>query len=573
MDSNPIEEMNKKEILEKLKSLCASDDIEAVNQEVNDLSDAFLRAKEDDDKKKETEKGEEDKEEITAVASDELDEDHEAFKIILKAFTEKKSAFFKRRKEEEEKNYEQKKSLLNKLKTIISDEENIGKAFAKVNEIKEKWNEVGSIGRMREHEVQQDYSKLMEEFYYNISIYKEIKDHDLKRNFQLKQDVIQKLEELMKEENIKTVEASIRLLQNDWENIGGTYQEKWEELKDKYWNTIRSLYDKIRDHYEGRRRIMSQNLELKKDLFAKATTLVEEMPDDHKSWDKKTADIKLIQDEWKKIGIAPRKENNELWKSFRGLCDQFFDAKKEFYEQRHEEFSDVKSAKEHLIEKVEALKGSSDWKNTANQIIKIQKDWKKLGTAGPRYEQKLWSSFRGACDHFFTRRDEHFAKLTVEEDENLKKKRNYIEELKNLELPKQAQEALKILENTAKEFQSIGKVPFKESKNIYQQFKDTLQVHYEKLDLKPEEKEKQLFKTKVETMKSAPDAGKKIGQEKDKIRRQIKTLHDEITQYENNLGFFSNSKGADALKKQVEQNIEERKDKIQSLKQKLSLLN
>ena len=129
-----------------------------------------------------------------------------------------------------------------------------------------------------------------------------------------------------------------------------------------------------------------------------------------------------------------------------------------------------------------------------------------------------------------------------------------------------------MLEEKAKSFQQIGKVPFKERKRVFNAFKEAIQKHYDQLDLKPEEKEQQLFKSKVETLKAAPDAGKKLGAEKDKIRKQIRKLQDEINQYENNLGFFANSKGANALKEQVEKNIEERNAQIESLKEKLSLL-
>lgn len=562
----------KKEILERLKELCSSDDIEAVNAEVNELMEAFKEKMEAEKEEPKESVSENDENEITAVEEKPIDEDFEAYRIITEAFKEKKSAFFKRRKEEEDKNFNQKNDLLAELKFIISDEENIGKAFARVNEIKDKWNEIGSVGRMREQEVQSDYSKLMEEFYYNIKIYKEIKDHDLKRNHQLKEDVINQLKKLLEEDNIKTIESSMRALQNDWESIGGTYQEKWEELKDSYWTTVKALYNKIRDHYEGRRRMMEQNLETKKELLSKTEELVKELPDNHKQWDKQTKLIIDIQEEWKKVGPAPRKENNETWKTFRSLCDSFFSAKKEFYGQRHEEFSEVKEAKEKLIEQVGQVKNSNDWKGTANQIIKIQKQWKQLGTAGPKYEQKLWNAFRKECDFFFNRRDEHFAKLSIEEDENLKKKQAFIQELQKLKLPKENKAALGLIEEKTKEYQAIGNVPFKERNGTYKTFKDTINSLYDQLDLKKDEKEEILFKSKVETLKAAPDAGKKMGQEKDKIRKQIKILNDEIIQYENNLGFFANTKGTNPLKKQVEDNIEERKEKVEALKQKLSLL-
>src|SRR5690606_32796247 len=233
--------------------------------------------------------------------------------------------------------------------------------------------------------------------------YKQLKEHDLKRNLQMKQEVIQKLQALKDLPTIKEVETHLKALQNDWEDIGPVSNEEWEKLKDEYWKAVHACYSKINTFYEEQRTILNENLNKKRALVTVLKEYIDQLPEkqDTKFWDKATAHVLQIQEDWKKIGFGPRKENEELWVAFREQCDRFFELKKNYFASLQEVFDQIAQKKKEIIEKAHALKESTDWKNTANQLVKLQKQWKDLGNSGPRFEQKLWKQFRAACDVFF----------------------------------------------------------------------------------------------------------------------------------------------------------------------------
>ncbi len=222
----------------------------------------------------------------------------------------------------------------------------------------------------------------MDTFQYNINIYKEIKDHDLSRNFKLKEEVIAKLKALLEVDKIKEVEKSLHALQDEWNGIGGTNQEDWEKIKDEYWGTVNKVYEKIHAFYDARRAEQAENIEKKKELIEKAGAVAERECDSHKTYKAVTDELLALQAEWKTIGFGPKQENDAVWQQFRGICNAFFDKKKAFYDKRDSKFSGVKEKKEALIEQANAVKEITDWKAGTQQVVALQKQWKEAGSAG-----------------------------------------------------------------------------------------------------------------------------------------------------------------------------------------------
>lgn len=506
----------------------------------------------------------------------ELDTDFgkEEFYAVYNEFQDKRKALLAEKKAFEDKNLGQKKALIARLNDVILNEENIGAAFAAFKEIQESWKEIGDIPRNLRNEIQSQYSKLIEDFFYNISIYKELKDHDLKRNYQLKLEVIANLKELVKETVIKNVETQLRVLQNDWEDIGPVLNEDWEKLKDAYWTEVRSIYDRINRHYDDRKKELSGRIEAKRELINETRSIVEEVKDCDvvKTWNKKTDQIQKIQEQWKSIGFGTRKENDIVWKEFRAVCDEFFSLKKEFFSTIHADYDAIADKKKVLIEKAEAMKDSSDWKKTANELKKLQQEWKKLGHAGVRNEQKLWKSFRTACDDFFNQRKVHFEEQDKEFDTNLKLKQELIDEIKSYKCSDDVQSTIAELKNFATRFNEIGLVPLKNKDSVFNDYKKALDSHYASLKLDGQEKDAIMFQAKLDTMAASPNAASLYRNAKFDLRKQIDKEMKEINQLENNLGFFANSKGAESLKKDVEKKINSAKGRIEKLKRQIKMI-
>lgn len=565
-------DMDKAGLLEALKALVSQEDALAVARDVNDLRGQFEDLILEEDRQFQVsqleaqEKGEE-------VPEKQADPIRQEFYELVTAYRERRNEQQRLKKESEEANLRKKKSLLEQLKELVSGEENIAAAMAAYKEIHEAWKAVGDIPREKRQDMQSEYSKLLETFFYHIKIYRELRDHDFKRNHQLKEAVIQKVQELSNMEQIKDVEQALKLLQNEWEEIGPVLNEDWEDLKNRYWDAVRAAYTRIQAFYEDRRKELTENLELKKELVLKAASMVKELAiNTPKDWDVATQQLLALQEQWKAIGFGPRKENEEVWKEFRANCDAFFEAKKAFFDDIRKQYDDVAQAKQALVERVHDLKASKDWKDTTMRILAIQKEWKNLGNAGHRFEQKLWKDFRSACDHFFEAKQAFYAEQDAALEGNLEAKKALIERIKSAELPAEKRDALTMLRGFSAEFTEIGKVPMKEKDAIYQAYREALDAHYQKLKLEGDEQERVMFQAKLDNLRSSANPDKAMARERAELHEKISKLRSDILQYENNLGFFAKSKGADSLRKEVESKIMAAKRRIEELQQKLKLL-
>ena len=280
-----------------------------------------------------------------------------------------------------------------------------------------------------------------------------------------------------------------------------------------------------------------------------------------------------FQDGWKKIGFGTKKENEELWAAFRIECDAFFAKKKAFFEAIRSQFDEVGNQKKQLVEKVQSLKNSTDWKATSEAIVKLQQDWKKLGNAGQRNEQQLWKDFRGACDAFFNAKQKHFEESDKLNETNLAAKLDIISKIETYEIGDNKRKALDDLKEFSAAFNAVGKVPFKEKDNVYNAYKTAIDAHYTKLKLEGAEKDAVMFQAKMDSLKANPNADKMIDRERKDMQLQVQNLKQEVNQYENNLGFFAKSKGADAMIKEIESKINGAKRKIEEYQRKIKLLN
>ena len=499
----------------------------------------------------------------------------EEFFALYQEFNAKRKAQQQLQQTLEQQNLKLKKDLIIRLKEVIDNEEKIGTAFQSYKDIHETWKKIGAIPREQRESIQKEYSRLLEIFFYNIKIYKELKENDYRRNKQLKEDLIFKLKQLrVAQVTLRDLEAQLHALQDEWEEIGPVLNEDWETMKVAYWDAVRSIYDKINEHYEAQRQVLKANIDAKKKLITALQERLTELAtwNNFKDWETQTAFILDLQAQWKTIGAGGRKENEAVYAEFRALCDTFFNAKKAFNKEKDAASSEIANQKKALIEKALAISTSQDWKNTADALKKLQRQWQELGSAGQRFENKLWKEFRAACNVFFDARQAHFGQQDAENETNLAAKRALIDELEKLSLPTDKQEALAKLRALQQQFNEIGPVGIKERQNTYEAFKKQMDAHYQALKLEGQEKERVLFQAKLEGHLSSPDKLKLLQAERNDIRKQIDALQKEMLTLENNLGFFARSKGADQLRSDVQKKIDAAQDKIKGLRAKLKLI-
>lgn len=502
------------------------------------------------------------------------------FAALRKPFLELYRTLVDKRKQQislketlEKENLKLKKGLIDDLKKIIESEENIGAAFNAYKSIHDTWKKVGDIPREYRDDVQKEYSRLLEIFFYTMRIYREIKGHDYKRNLQNKQVVLHKLQQLRNEEqDIKVIEQQLRVLQDEWEEIGPVQNEEWEGLKVKYWEIVRQIYDKINQHYEAQRQVYEQNIEAKKVLIQELNTLLETAQHltAYREWDALIEKVKEIQEAYKKIGPGARKDNDLVWKQFRAASDAIFELKRSKAKEQQDVFSKRIDAKKQLILEAATLATTTQWKEATQRIIKLQKEWKEAGNTG-RAENKLWTEFRAACDAFFSAKDADQAQQNKVFEDNYEAKLAIIAQIQGLE-ENDKTEGLAQIRSLSAAFSEIGHVPIAKKDEVYNSYKSALDAAYGKLNLNHKERDKLAFKAKVDQLLNAPDRDKQVQRERNEIRKQVERLEQEMHRMENNLAFFARSKGADALRAEVDQKIKSLKDQVENYKQQLKLL-
>lgn len=563
----------KADIVAKIKALAEQDFVLPAATEFNDLVTEFFKIHDEEERQWEIKKLErieagEKPEAIEKPVYPLLDE----FKVFSNVFKEKKKVEIQAKKDEEKLNLGKKKTLIAAFADLVQNEENIGRAIGRFKDIQESWKEVGPIPRDKRQGIQKEFSNLVDTFQYNINIYKEIKDHDLTRNLKLKNEIIEKLKALLTLDKIKDVEKKLHAYQDEWNSIGGTHQEDWEKIKDEYWGTVNKVYEKIHAFYEERRNEQTENIVKKRALIEKAAAVNAEDHNSHGAYKKSTDALLALQAEWKTIGFGPKQENEEVWQEFRGICNAFFDEKKAFYAERDSQFGEIKQKKEALIEEAHQIKEMTDWKVGTQKIIGLQKRWKEIGSAGPKFENQLWKKFREPIDFFFNAKDNHFNQKDAANKENLDKKEALIKALNAYEVDKDPKKAIEDLRQFSKDFAAIGNVPFKQKDAIYKGYKEALDAKYDSIKLDKEEKDKMLFQAKLDTMMGSANSDRLIEQEQRAIRSKIDTLNKEINQLENNLGFFANADESNPLFKNVMTNIDKAKGQIEAHKQRLKAI-
>lgn len=387
--------MEKKNFIDRLKELTVNEDVFAVSRAINELRGQFEDFCIEQDRLKQVALLEAQERGETVEFTNEPDPLKEQFYTIFSEYKERRNKLSSEKKLEEESNLRKKKSLIDRLKSLIESEENIGAAVETYKEIHESWKTVGDIPREKRQDIHSEYSKLLESFFFNLKIYRELKDHDLKRNFQLKKEIVTKIETLISNDVIRDLETQIKLLQNEFDSLGPVPKEEWEALKNEYWTGVKAVYQKITDFYEGKRQEQKQNLERKQALLVQVKEFVGTVHEisDAKTWEVATEKLLHIQNEWKTIGQGTRKENEELWSALRSECDTFFAAKKAFYQVIKDKFEAVAKQKNSLIEKVVALQDSTEWKATSEKIIRLQQEWKNLGSAGQKTNKNCGKIF------------------------------------------------------------------------------------------------------------------------------------------------------------------------------------
>lgn len=565
-----FEKLSKEELVELLEKTVENPSIKEIKTRVALIKVSFLKiCKDENDRKLKKYISEGGEETSFEPAIDLLEQ---RFNQAFEKYKASKAKYIEQQEILKQKNLEEKQKILDQLRDLINSEESLKKTYDDFKDLQEQWKQIGVVPKSENNNLWQNYHFLVEKFFDKVKINKELKDLDLKKNLEKKVELCEKAEELLLETSINKSFKKLQKYHEEWKEIGPVPQDKNDEIWQRFKLTTDKINQRRKDYYQKIQEDQEENYKSKLALCEKAEEIVKRKNKALKDWQVNTKELNELMKIWKSLGPAPKKYNDQVWERFRASFDVFFSEKKEYFETIKEQQTNNYNLKVDLCVQAESLKDSTDWKNTTQELINLQKEWKKIGPVPRKHSNKIWKRFRAACDDFFNSKKEYHENIHKHEEENLKLKEELIEKVEKYEFTDDKNENLSIIKDFQREWMEIGHVPIKEKDRVQNQFREAINKHLDKLKIDAVEITTMNYRTRFESIRSGPGANKIIGRERTILQNKINKMNDDIILWENNIGFLADSKNAQILKKEFEHKINKAKQEMQIMKAKLKIL-
>ena len=532
---------SRQEIIERLQQIADSDDVLNCKAEVENLKMLFYKIRTteiEDERNTFVENGGE--ENLFIPTADTLEE---PFKQIMNSIKEKRSEWLKAQEELRQANYLRQQTLLGELQELIEKASQGNPDVTAFRAIQSQWKEIKEVPQSTATAMWHQYQQYVEQFYDVLKLNHEFREYDFKKNLEIKTHLCEQAEALANEEDIINAFRQLQQLHNEFRETGPVAPELREEIWNRFKSASTVINKRHQDYFEEKKRRETENLEQKTAICEEIEAIDLDTLTTYQAWNNATRQVLDMQSRWKQIGFAPQKSNIKIFERFRYDCDEFFRRKSEFFKQVKSSLIENLEKKRALCEQAEALKESEDWKETADTLTRIQKEWKEIGPVPQKHSEALWKRFVSACDEFFARRNKATSSQRNVEQENLKIKRDIIAQIKAIDTTLSEEEQTKSLNSLIAQWNTIGHVPFKEKDKVYKEYKEQINAIYERLHVSSNERKLADFRSNI------AKGGNNLTRERDRLIRQYENMKAEIATYENNLGFLSTSskKGANLL--------------------------
>ena len=559
---------NKKEVVERLKEIAASDD-NPDKEEIDLLKTVFykLHIAEREARLKEYIDGGGDPEAYQMLP----DEDEEAFKSAMATVREKRAQLFQQQEAEKQANLEKKLEIIEKIKAMTTSPDEANKSYAEFKELQQQWKDIKAVPAERASELWRNYQLYVEQFYDLLKLNSEAREYDFKKNLEIKTKLCEAAESLANEEDVISAFHQLQELHQQYRETGPVAKELREAIWTRFKTASTVINKRHQQHFEQLRNKEEENLARKTELCEKVEELSKIENKTANDWEARSKEIITIQNEWKTIGFAPQKMNVRIFERFRAACDDFFGRKAEFFKEMKKTLNENADKKRALVEKAKELADSTEWKSTSDKLIALQKEWKTIGMTSKKLGDQLWGEFLGACNKFFEARNAANAGTRNEEHANLEKKRAIIEQLRTI-AENVADATREKVQAVVEEYNKVGHVPYKEKDKLYAEYHEVLDKIYKSLNLSNKRRRLDDFKSNLKNV--AKRGEEALDSERGRLMRRRDQLRQEIQTYENNLGFLNaSSKKGNSLIDEMNRKVQKLRDDLELAIQKIKAID
>ena len=482
-------------------------------------------------------------------------------------------------------------------------------------------------------EIERGFKALYNQYKKERAEYNRQLDKEREDNLAQKEAVIADLKALLdKQEDVNATFPEFREIQNRWRAIGPVPAQSYRNINETYQLYVEQFYDMVKINRELRDLDFKKNLEAKEQFCEFAEKLAEN-PNVVEAF----RELQKLHEQWKEFGPVAKEYREQIWDRFKAATAVINKKYQGFFEGIKEQQAENLVKKTALCEKVEEIAerevtNSNEWNAFSKEIEDIQKEWKTIGFASKKENQKIYDRFRAACDKFYGRKRDFYNDYKDSINSNLEKKISLCEAAEALKSSTEWKKATDQFINLQKQWKEIGAVPRKKSEQLWKRFRAACDEFFAERDknAKPENdfygnlKAKQRlieeikayelkgdesdaaamqdfqkrwqevgfvpFKEKDNVAQAYKEAlsakfphngrgagrrgrgGKPALSEKDRLIQKYNQLEQDIVTYENNIGFFSMSKNSAPLVKQMEDRIAQSKEELKALAEQIRVL-
>lgn len=562
--------MSMENLVGELQRLVKNEKVQAIKKHVDGIKEEFnLKYQEFIDEKKE---------DFVANGGNEIDFKYNSvtkrqFNEVYNEYREKRNQHYKSLEKSHKENLAYRLELIERLKGLVTIEEDINTTYNGFKEIQEKWKTAGAIPRADYNNVWRTYQHHIEIFYDFLHLNRELRDLDFKHNLEEKQKIVASAESLALEPDLNRAFRELQVLHKIWkEDIGPVGKEHREEIWERFSKATKTIHERRQQYFRDQDKVYDQNLERKKEIIKEISTLAENISGNHGTLQKQIKQLEALRESFFKAGQVPQKDNEATWSAFKAAVSAFNQGKNAFYKNLKKEQQENLDKKRALLDTAITLKDTEDFDMATPEFKRIQNEWKQVGHVPRKFSDKLWKAFKSACNHYFDRLHALKNEANQEEAENLKAKVAIMERLK-LFTPSGKKEAdLATIKTFIADWKTFGHVPFKQ-KQITQKFNKTIDALFHKLNVSRQESELLKYGNKIQQLKQEDNQERAIQNERSFIRKKIDESKNEIRQLENNLQFFSNASEDNPLVQDVIKQVETQKEALNAWNEKLKKLN
>ncbi len=319
----------------------------------------------------------------------------ENFYDLLKIHKELRDYDFK-------KNLEQKISLCEQAEALAENTD-ILDAFKTLQSLHEEWRGIGPVAKEMREEIWNRFKEASTVINKRHQQYFETIKATEQANEQSKIALCEEIEaiDLSSLQSFSAWDEMTKKvldMQERWKAVGFASRKVNAQLFERFRKSCDLFFSRKADYYKSVKDTMSVNLEKKRALCEQAEALKEST-----DWRAVSDKLTQLQKEWRTIGAVPRKYSDTVWKRFTEACDYFFERKKQEFASKRSEEQDNLSAKQAVIEKLNAIDETLDKNEGLVQVRALMAEWAAIGHVPFKEKDKLRKQYQTALDSHFKR--------------------------------------------------------------------------------------------------------------------------------------------------------------------------